>query len=212
MLTRPEHLVPKRSDTVRRRGAAFPFLALVAVALGLALGLGSAWYALERDYPFGRVRVGAWTMSPRVGSREIDPYARAIVSRRGDLPLGVGEGLALRTVADDERRPIESRCTYRIGRIMPPARAWTLTAYDDSGRGSVGSERGSLTSAAIVRRSDGSFDITLSPEVMPDNWLQSPASAGVILILRLYDTPIASGTAAIDRNAIPRIERMGCPS
>ena len=65
----------------------------LAVALGL--GISSASIALRGDYPFGGIEVGPWKAWPQVGSREADPYARAIVTRRAEIPLAVGEGLAL---------------------------------------------------------------------------------------------------------------------
>ena len=49
---------------------------LYAFALALGLGIGSAYWALAGEYPFGGVAVGPWTAWPAVGSREADPYAR----------------------------------------------------------------------------------------------------------------------------------------
>lgn len=210
VLTTPERIAPAQSRPVRwrRRGAAFPVLTLISLALGLALGLGSAWYAVDHEYPFGGVRAGAWTLWPRVGSREIDPYARAIVVRRGDLPLGVGEGIALRASRDDTGRPLDPRCTYRIGRGVPQARAWTLTVYDGQGR--TDPDQGHVYSGSVLRTREGGFDVALARDAQPGNWLRLPDEGPTTLVLRLYDTPIASGSAALDRNSVPRVERMGC--
>ena len=99
------------AGSVRRRARPaarlrIPSLVLLvyALALGGGLGVGSAVGILGADYPFGRVRVGPWTAWPQSGSREADPYMRAIIARRGDLPLGLGEGLAL-TRDGGQRRP-----------------------------------------------------------------------------------------------------------
>src|SRR5215213_3159755 len=76
-------------------------LILYALTLALGLGLGSAYWAVGGGYPFGSIRVGPWTVWSRTGSREADPYARAVMARTGDTPLGVGEGLLLTASADN---------------------------------------------------------------------------------------------------------------
>lgn len=212
MLTTPEQIAPRRAGTLQRRrgGASFPILAILATLSGLALGLGSARYALDRNYPFGGVHAGPWLLWPRVGSREIDPYARAIVSRRGELPLGVGEGIALHARTDDSGRALDPSCIYTIGPGVPQTRAWTLTAYDGQGRAQ--DELGRVFSGGIVRKPDGGFEIAAAREVQAGNWLRLPAQEPITLVLRLYDTPIVAGAAALDPASVPRIERLGCAS
>ena len=73
-------------------------------------------------------------MWPRAGSRDADPYTRAVNARTGGIPLGVGEGLVLRAAADDAGRALDARCAYRIGTTAPQARYWTLALYDETGR------------------------------------------------------------------------------
>src|SRR5215211_6671927 len=78
----------------RRRRGRLSTAALVVYAAAIALGLGvsSAYFAVQGDYPLGAIRVGAWVAWPKVGSRSADPYSRAIMARRGEIPLAVGEG------------------------------------------------------------------------------------------------------------------------
>jgi len=197
----------------QRRRFRIPSVALViyAFALGGGLGVGSAIGILGADYPFGRVRVGPWTAWPQSGSREADPYMRAIIARRGDLPLGLGEGLALTATEDSAGRPMEGRCRYRLGDEMPPARAWTLTLYAEGGRPAQPSRGWSgLTSSEVLRDSEGRFTVTLSREASPGNWLRMPDGERVSLTLRLYDTPVAAGSAELDASVFPSIDRVGC--
>lgn len=182
-------------------------LAVYAVLLGLGLGLGTAYWAISGDYPLGSVQVGPWTLWPRIGSRDIDPYARAIMARTGAIPLGVGEGLTLVAVVDDADRPLESRCAYRIGSVMPPARIWTLTSYASE---SAEPPRG-LTSVELLRDRDGGFEIVAAAEPRAGNWLAMPSGGRVSFVLRLYDTPVAATSAALDRRTLPGIERLECP-
>jgi len=182
-------------------------LAVYAVLLGLSLGLGTAYWALSGDYPLGRVQIGPWTFWPRIGSRDIDPYARAIMARTGAIPLGLGEGLTLVATVDDANRPLQAGCAYRIGSVTPAARLWTLTAYGPPG--SSEPPRG-LTSAQLLREPNGEFDIIASPDPRPGNWLAMPAAEPVSFVLRLYDTPVAASSTAIDRATLPAIERLEC--
>jgi hypothetical protein len=204
-------LLSRRRSRRARRPLSTAALVVYAVGLALGLGIGSAYLALSGEYPLGAVRVGPWTAWPRVGSAEADPYARSIVTRRGDIPLATGEGLALIASEDSQGRPLDAACTYEIGSVTPQARLWTLTVYDD--RGTLVSselERSSFTSAEIVRNPEGKFTIVLSRDVQPGNWLRLPAAGAFTVALRLYDTPATLGSSALDPRAVPGIDRKEC--
>ena len=204
-LSRPSRRVERRG---RLSSAA---LVLYALAVALLVGFSSAYWALEGEYPVGMVRVGPWMTWPKIGSRDADPYARAMVARTGDLPLGVGEGLAFVASADGSGRQLDGSCSYLVGSVTPQARYWTLTAYDSRGaplRSALG--RSGFTSSEILRADDGTFSILLSPSVRPGNWLQLPDAGAFTLVLRLYDTPVAAGSAALDKRVVPDIQRLEC--
>jgi hypothetical protein len=188
-------------------------LVIYAASMALLIGLGSAYWAVKDSYPFGTVRANTWVAAPRVGSRDVDPYAKAVVARSAEIPLATGEGLMLTATGDEAGRPLDPHCTYRIGSIMPQARYWTLTLYDDAGH-PVASElqRSGFTSAEIMREADGRFAIMLSREPMPGNWLRMPERGRPSVVLRLYDTPVAAGSAALDARTLPGVERVGCAS
>jgi len=110
------------------------FVRIVVVAVvGLALGLVASGYALSRMSPFDRTRLGAWSIEPHAGSVDADPYTRARMARSGEIPLAIGEGLELIAREDDEGRPLEARCVYKIGPRAPAARYWTLSLVDLEG-------------------------------------------------------------------------------
>lgn len=186
-------------------------LVIYAAGLALLLGLWSAYWAVSGSPPFGQVRAGPWQATPRVGSREADPYARAVVARNAQIPLAIGEGLTLTAAGDDGGRPLDARCAYRVGSVTPQARYWTLTLYDGEGR-PVSSElqRSGFTSAEVLRDAQGRFSIAISRQPMPGNWLRMPEGGRPHLALRLYDTPVAAGTAALDARMLPSIERLDC--
>lgn len=188
------------------------FLIVYALLLALGLGLGSAYLVLNGAPPFGSLRLGPWQAWPKLGSREADPYMRAITARRGEVPLAVGEGLTFTATVDSEGRRLDSACSYRIGSMVPVARLWTLTLYDEAGRlpaSELG--RSGFTSAEIIRDAEGRFTVALSRDLQPGNWLQLPASGPFSLVLRLYDTPGAAGVG-LDDSTVPAIQRLECRS
>ena len=193
----------------RVRRAPVVLLTLYALALGLGLGLWTAERATRGDYPLGGIAVLPWTAWPRVGGRA-DPYARAINARRGDVPLAVGEGVALTAARDGDGRPLDAACAYRISGETPPARLWTLTVYAGDAPVRTPLERAGFTSSEVLRDASGGFAIVLDRAARPGNWLPLPETGPVGLVLRLYDTPFGAGSGAIDPGTVPRIERLGC--
>jgi hypothetical protein len=189
------------------------------IALGIAGGFGSAWHMLTRADPPGAIRAGVWITWPRQGAMDADPYSRAVIARQGLLPLGLGEGLALFARHDDAGDALDGRCRYRLSGRLPPARAWTLTLTDrsgrlplleaDSGRNPPWPRTG-FTSAEVLRDEAGRIAVTVSPMLSSGDWLPSPSRGTFQLVLRLYDTPVAGSATALDNAALPTLVKTGC--
>jgi hypothetical protein len=184
---------------------------LFTFAFAAAIGLGLTWFVVTRDVAFGGVAMGAWKAWPKTGTVDIDPYARAIVSRTGELPLGSGDGVAFVARADDAGQSFDGRCELVLRGTTPAARFWTLTMYDLNGRlvaNAVG--RYGFTSEEVVRGSDGNFEITISPRSRPGNWLPTGGVERYILVLRLYDTPVGVATRAGRETPMPSVGTRAC--
>jgi hypothetical protein len=196
------------SVSIRRVPTAI--LVVYTLLLALGLGLGSAYWAINGNPPFGSLRLGPWQAWPQLGAPAADPYMRAIIARRGDVPLATGEGMGFTASVDNDGRLLDSGCSYSIGPVAPIARVWTLTLYDQGGRlPSTELRRGSFTSAEVLRDAQDRFSITLSRTVQPGNWLQLPAGGSFTVVLRLYDPPGAGG-ANLEENEMPVIQRLEC--
>lgn len=195
---------------VRSRSVPTALLVVYALFLALGLGLGSAYWALQGNPPFGQLRRGPWLAWPALGSPQADPYMRAILARRGDVPLATGEGMGFAATTDSEGKPLDAACSYTIGSVAPIARLWTLTLYDREGR-LPGTDLGrrSFTSAEVIRDAQDRFSISLSRQLQAGNWLQLPASGTFTLALRLYDPPGAS-PSNFNESDFPVIQRLGC--
>jgi hypothetical protein len=182
----------------------------IALVIAVTIGVSSAWYAIEHGFIFGAVTAGAWTAWPTAGSADADPYSLATLARSGEVPLGAGEGIAFTADDDSAGDSLAGACTYEVEGQTPAARLWTLTAYDSDGRLMVNAARRSgFHSREIVRRPDGSFIITVSPDVVPGNWLPVTRVGHFRLVLRLYDTPLTTGSRIADLT-MPDVRKVHC--
>jgi hypothetical protein len=185
---------------------------LFALALAALVGLGSSWLTFTRGTAFGGIRLGAWTAWPKTGTADIDPYARASIARRGELPVGSGDGVAFYADRDDGGRVLDGRCDVRVSGITPPARFWTITLYDPSGQFVASTvNRHGFTSQEIIRQADGSFAIDVAARARPGNWLPTGGIERYLLVLRLYDTPVGVATRAGREAPMPSISTRDCP-
>jgi hypothetical protein len=187
------------------------FGAIFALAIAAAIGLATTWIALTRGTAYGGVTIGAWTAWPKNGTAGIDPYARAMVARTGELPVGSGDGVAFYARTDSAGESLDGRCDVLVSGITPQARFWTLTLYDPEGRLVANSvRRQGFTSQEIIRRADGSFDVIVGPRVRPGNWLPTGGVEKYQLVLRLYDTPIGMATRTGSEAPMPSIRKGAC--
>jgi hypothetical protein len=187
------------------------FGSFITFLIAAAVGLGATWLAMTHGVAFGSLTIGAWTAWPKSGSVDIDPYARANIARTGELPTGMGDGVAFYARGDDGKNSFDGRCTFTISGMTPAARYWTITLYDPEGKLVANSiDRHSFTSDEIVRGGDGSFAVTVAPLARPGNWLPTGGVNKFVLVLRLYDTPIGVSTGTTKEGPMPAVLRKGC--
>lgn len=188
-------------------------LFLITLLAGIIAGAALTSLSVGSHSNLFVTKMLAWEFSPRVGSSEIDPYTRARLFFEGELPLAAGEGYTLRARTDVAGAPLDRMCRYRVASPLPAARYWTLTLTDPHGRVLANlAQRYSLTSAEILRASDGTFSILIGPDAMAGNWLPTGREQGRFeIMLRLYETPLAATATHIDPRTMPRLEKLGCP-
>jgi hypothetical protein len=112
---------------------------------------------------------------------------------------------------DDAQRRLDGRCDVTVRGITPQARFFTLTLYDPAGKlvGNVVNRYG-FTSQELVRKSDGSFDLSVGPRARPGNWLPTGGIEHYLLLLRLYDTPVGIATKAGRETPMPTVTTERC--
>jgi hypothetical protein len=185
---------------------------LFAFAAAALIGLGATWLTLKEGIAYGGITIGAWTAWPKNGTPGIDPYARAMVARSGELPVGSGDGVTFYSRQDDALRPLDGRCDVSLSGTTPQARFWTLTLYDPEGKLVANSvQRHGFTSQEIIRSASGTFEITIGPRARPGNWLPTGGVERYVLALRLYDTPVGLATRSGRDTPMPSISQKACP-
>lgn len=189
-----------------------PLTLLFAMLIGLGLGLGSAWHAVSHDAGFGKVRAGVWSFNPARGTADADPYSRAGLVVRGEIPIGSGEGMMLTADQDESGAILSGRCEYTIDGPFPLSRLWTLSVHRPDGSAVPGLDRRhTLTSIDLVRNQAGSERIVLNQRARPGDWLPLPDEQPFVLVLVLYDTPLSAVGAAIDAGMLPVLRKTACP-
>ena len=185
---------------------------LFGLAVAAVVGLGLTYLSLTRGTAFGGLSIESWTAWPKSGTTEADPYARASIARSGRLPTAMGDGVSFTLKSDDEGRHLDGRCEVVVSGVTPVARFWTLTLYNPEGALVANStNRYGFTSQEIVRRSDGSFEIVVSPRANAGNWLPTGGTERYELVLRLYDTAVGVSTKAGREVPMPDVTTRACP-
>jgi hypothetical protein len=122
--------------------------------------------------------------------------------------LAPGEGMTFTARVDSAGNTLNGQCRYRVSPIIPQARWWTLSLYGDDQRPMLNAARRyGFTSAEVTRAPDGSATILVGPSARGGDWLPS-GKGRIILVLRLYDTPVASARG--DGPVLSAIVQEGC--
>lgn len=184
---------------------------VVVLLLGGSLGLGLTYEAVEHRLDPSTVQLGPWSVWPKAGGPDSDPYARAILARRGEIAMASAEGTLLIAKVDQEGRALRRECDYRVEGKPQPARFWTIGVETVEGAPMPNAaDRFAFSSAEVLRGLDGSFAIEAAPRARPGNWLPLSGSGPFILWLRFYDGAWdAHGRTAA---TLPVISRRACPA
>jgi hypothetical protein len=197
------------SDSMRSLGY---FIGTFAVAL--LLGIGSAWYAIDRGTPLTTETAGAWRSWTSEGHPDADVYTKAHVARSGRLPLTSTVARYFTARTDSSGRALTSSCEYVLTGSPINARWWSIALYNEEG-GLIAnpSDRYSFNNEELVRRADGTYRITLARNARPENWLPTgEPGQSLTLMLRVYSPRETDplGIGLVPDNRLPTIERTTC--
>lgn len=182
----------------------------LTIVIGSCTGLALTYASVHRAPDFGAVRVGSWIIRPGIGSTTADPYSKALMSARGEVPVAASEGVALVATTDSSGRPLRATCDYTLSGLVPSSNYWTLTVHDRSGRPLNAAVRTAYTSSEALISEQGVLTMALSADPQPGNWLPLTGGARFEVHLRLYDTQFSTSSGALDGAQVPSIRQDVC--
>lgn len=178
---------------------------------GLALGAGGAFWSVRSGAFGSSARIGPWTTGGDIGTARASAWTRASVAVHGLLALPAREARYYSADEDDDGRPLDGRCRYRITGGEAGGAWFSLTLYDKAGY-LVANPAGvySVGSAAMTPAERRSWIVAAAPGRQPGRWLPTGGLDRFNLTLRVY-LPADGGRSDLPRERLPRIERLGCP-
>lgn len=184
---------------------------VIYMSLGIALGLGSAWYVLDNGISADAVEVGAWTVRTQAGQPIADPYTSAYVARLGHIPLKIEEAIYFFADSDDEGLALDGRCTYSVTGANLVSAWWSISAHRPNGDLIESpARRYSYTNTALLFDEDQIYRLAVSPTAQPGNWQPTTGADEILLVLRLHG-PDPNYIRAPETVPVPAIERESCP-
>jgi hypothetical protein len=177
-----------------------------AIAVGLVLAGGVAWFNY-RYLPPTTVNVGPWNADPAMGTGSSNIFVRARTALTILVAVRQTEFVYYFTAEDSAGRPLDQRCEYRLQGDRPQAMWWSIVAYNRGGFIDANpSRRYSVTANDMATEQ---VDVRLASTGSGANWLASPSSGKINLVMRLY-TPDAAVIKDLTRATLPHIERGRC--
>jgi len=192
---------------------AFAGRIVLFVFCGVALGMYSAWYMIEKGSALTTIRHSSWQNWFSSGSIGADPYTLAFMARSGRLPITSSSALYFIAKQDDEGETLNAECDYSLLGKPLDTDWWSLAVYDSDGASIHNKDsRSSVNSSGVMRYANGGYLVNLSEQARAGNWIQLGGDDDLVLILRVYGIHGSKDTRrsnAIEEN-LPIIKRVAC--
>lgn len=157
------------------------------------------------------ISVENWASDWSIGDVSANPYVRARIARHGLLALGKSEAVYFTRAADDDGRPLDEDCEYRLTGGRQDAGWWSVTLYDQQSRLPLNEDDAlSIDMTAVGDAESWSAIISRRAPTSDDHWISSDKAGVFDLTLRLYEPSAALLHDPAARLNPPRIERLGC--
>lgn len=177
--------------------------------LGIAAGLGSAWWVMKRG---GGGEVHAhWAGNRVTGSVDADPWTRAQVALSGLLALNRSQAIYLRRQVDDGGAVLREECRYRVSGGPLPGRWWSVTVYAADDYLPLNDDDALSFDATEVRPdAKGRWSaIVASTKPSAGAWASTRNAGAFDLTLRIYN-PSQKAQADFGSIALPKVQRLDC--
>ena len=186
---------------------------ILFLALAVVIGLGSAWYALENGLPITTKSIGPWKIWFEAGRIDPDPYTRAYVARTGRLPITSTHALYYIAKTDQDGYRLTTNCEYELLGAPLEAEWWSIAIYDSYGNVFPNlANRYSYNSANTTRHENGKFNIVISQNARPGNWLPVSGDTQLMIMMRVLGAARKEESQAMVamEQKLPVIKRGAC--
>ena len=183
------------------------------ISLAMIIGIGSAWYMIEKGSPLTTRKIGPWINWSSLGDAGADPYTRARMARSGRLPITSTNALYFIARTDSDGDSLSGDCEYTIEGAPLASDWWSLSVYDYNGSLMANrSRRYAFSSSNLLRNADGSYKIALAKSVRAGNWLPVAQKVPLMLMLRAYGPRVSQDTQSGERieDSLPDINKVTC--
>lgn len=192
---------PKR-ERIGRIGATLQFLVIAG-----GLGIGSAWYMIERGGAVSTRQFGPWVTWINALRPDVDPYTQAHLVRRSRLALH-GSMLSFEAAVDDDGELLHSACEYSVEGPRIEASWWSLAVFGQNGRLIENkADRYMHSKDTVARGVDGSIAIVMARDARPGNWLPTAGGGQLMLVLTVAEDSVDRSGATL---RLPSIRRVAC--
>ncbi|MEL6298942.1 MAG: DUF1214 domain-containing protein [Pseudomonadota bacterium] len=183
---------------------------IIFATLAVLFGISSSWYVVQRGLPFNSEKQGAWVVWTAAGDTTGEPYSRARFNLVSSLAISAERIQRFEARFDNEGRRLHSSCTYVLDGTPIDAQWWTLAVFDDRGRLIRNpAQRYGFNMTTVARDGLGRFQITLSRDAKPGNWLPTGTAGRMVLILEVQGA-VAGASDGAAPVAPPQIRRTDC--
>jgi hypothetical protein len=177
------------------RPSLFP---IVILAAGLAIGLLSAEYMMDRANLSKPAPGGKWKEIQTAEDSLSSTYLIGHFLGKGQVPPPRGSRMFVRR-EDDDGNSLRGDCVVSVEGRFTGARWWFVSA-------ATGAERASLDAAQTVRETSGETTLSISTTPVPGNWLIPPRNDSYELQLMLLGIDEGAATSF----TLPRVKRLWC--
>ena len=197
----------------------------LAIAAGLAVGAGSAAWAMKGGglsgfdlggldlggLDLGGAGAGGWYGNSVTGSVDADPWARAQVALTGLLALNKSQAIYFTTNVDAAGAALREDCRYQVTGGALPARWWSVTVYADDDYLPLNDDDAlSFDATEVQPDASGRWSALVTSQRPAEGaWASSRKAGSYSLTLRLYQPSQAAqnNLAAIP---MPVVTRRDC--
>lgn len=193
------------------KGFKFILKCLLALAIALVLGIGSAVYGVIKIARSQAIQNGAWHTNLSLGTKQAGIYTRAAVTIGGLGALTKEEAIYYIAFEDDDGEWLRSSCDYVLEGKDMDARWWSITVYgSDHFLIPNKQNRWAHSVMSVAREPDNSYKIHLSSSEKEGNWIPTGEKGKKFSVaLRVYN-PGKSIYEHPDTVDVPSIQKESC--